>query len=529
MTYLKVLIFSTGAVTLGMELTAARLLEPALGSNQLLWATLIGMILLYLAVGSWLGGRLADRYPQRRAFDIAMVTAGISVGMIPLLSRPILRLAVHGIAAFAPLMLALAMLAVLLLFSVPGVLLGTATPWAIRLSLLNMERAGETVGQFHALATAGSIVGAFLPVLWLIPTFGVRWTFYLLALWLLTVVLIGSRSRRHLWVAATGIAIVAVLMWLARPDAPLRSAWEQETGGEIIFEDETFYNYVAVRRWGSERHLEINDGIGIHSVYHPETLLSLGIWDYFLLAPLASPSSVAVLEDGVLVIGLAAGTVPSLFTTVYGEVPLTGIELDPAIIEIGRRYFDMVQPNLTSVAADGRRWLAVQENRQRWGIIAIDAYRPPYIPFHLATVEFFTEVRNHLAGDGVLAVNVGRTDTNYELVDALVATIRQVLPYVLVVDEPGPPDTLSNSLVLAANKPISAELLRRNLDGMANQLPEEFVDFASTATEFVREAAATDAPILTDDRAPVEQIVHRIIFDYLTGGVASSAGAGIGN
>ncbi|MEZ4614898.1 MAG: fused MFS/spermidine synthase [Caldilineaceae bacterium] len=100
--------------------------------------------------------------------------------------------------------------------------------------------------------------------------------------------------------------------------------------------------------------------------------------------------------QNLLIIGLAAGTVSELYTDIYGPLPITGIELDPQIIEVGQAYFDMMQPNLTAVAADGRRWLADQPDAARWDVIAIDAYRPPYIPFHLTTIEFFTLVRDHL-------------------------------------------------------------------------------------------------------------------------------------
>ncbi len=96
----------------------------------------------------------------------------------------------------------------------------------------------------------------------------------------------------------------------------------------------------------------------MHSVYHPDMLLSQGIWDYFLLAPLFNPAS-STPGDGyhMALIGLAAGTVSELFTDIYGPIDITGVELDPAIIEVGRRYFAMNQPNLTAVAADGRAWL----------------------------------------------------------------------------------------------------------------------------------------------------------------------------
>ena len=516
MRYLATLIFCTGAATLGMELSASRLLEPAFGNNQIVWAALIGLILFYLALGAWLGGVLADRYPQRRALDMAVTLGAVGIALVPLLSTPVLRMAAGGLARFDSGLLAGALLAVLLLFAIPATLLGTATPWAIRLSVQEIGQTGHVAGRMSAIATAGSLVGTFVPVLWLIPTVGTRWTFFILALLVLGVQSVGNLRRPHRWIPLTGLALVAGMAWLSHPGGPLRMGWDDDAG-TIIYEDESLYNYIAVRQWGSERHLELNDGVGIHSVYHPETALSLGIWDYFLLAPLFhAPPMPAPPVDNMLVIGLAAGTVSELVTDIYGPVPITGVELDPQIIAVGQAYFNMTQPNLTPVAADGRAWLAQQPPGAQWDVIAVDAYRPPYIPFHLTTVEFFQLVRAHLTPDGVLAINVGRTDTNFALVDALAATLAQVFPAVYAIDEPGPPATLANTLVVATMRPVDVATVRANIAALDTTYPPEFRSFAQEAGAQIRPAnPPADAPVFTDDKAPVERVVHGIILDYL--------------
>lgn len=527
---LPLLVFTTGAVTLGMELSAARLLEPAFGNSQIVWAALIGLILLYLALGAWLGGKLADRFPQRRELDLVVTLAAIGVALAPTLSPPILQLAAVGLDDFAPGLLVGALLAVFLLFSVPGILLGTVSPWAVRLLVRDLKQTGQLAGRISAIATAGSLVGTFVPVLWLIPTYGTRWTFYLLALTLLLVLLLSTLRTRHWWLPLTGLILVLLLILFLRPGTTVRAAWDNGRLGQIIYEDESLYNYLAVRQWGSERHLKLNDGVGIHSVYHPDTLLSQGIWDYFLLAPLfkscAQPvTSCATVGSPqppvrqLLLIGLAAGTVSGLYTEVYGTIPITGIELDPQIIAVGRDYFAMNQPNLTAIAADGRRWLQQQPATAQWDLVAIDAYRPPYIPFHLTTVEFFTLVRDHLTADGVVAINVGRTAQNFALVDALAATLRQVFPAVYALDEPGPADNLGNSLVVATRQPITLAQVQANLAGLPESLPAEFRAFATTAVARARPLTPAAATLVfTDDRAPVEQVVHRIIWSFMTGG-----------
>lgn len=534
MNRLTFLVFTTGAVTLGMELSAARLLEPAFGNNQIVWAALIGLILLYLALGAWIGGRLADRYPHPRYLVLVATLAAIGVALIPLFSGRVLRMAATGMDSFAINLLAGSLLAILLLFSVPGILLGTVSPWAVRLAVSDLHTTGKTAGRLYAIGTAGSIIGTFLPVLWLIPTFGTRWTFFILALILAIVLTLISLREQHRWIPLVGLVLILGLAFFSRPGGAVRGEWDSGATGAILYEDESRYNYIAVREWGSERHLKLNDGIGIHSVYHPDMVLSQGIWDYFLLAPFfrqatqdpSSPNDIQPEEirpDNVLLIGLAAGTVSELLTNIYGPIPITGIELDPQIIEVGQRYFEMNQPNLTAVAADGRHWLARQHKDTKWEMVAIDAYRPPYIPFHLTTVEFFTLVRDHMSEQGVLAINVGRTANNFALVDALVSTLSVVFPSVHIIDEPGPAQNLGNSLVVATMEPTQLERYKQNIAGISAEFdvafPAEFVTFAQGTVAHARVAqSSTTLRPFTDDHAPVERVVHGIVWDFMTQG-----------
>jgi predicted membrane-bound spermidine synthase len=520
MRYLSILIFTTGAVTLGMELSASRLLEPAFGNSQIVWAALIGLILLYLSAGAWLGGKLADRFPRRRELDYTMTIAAAGIALAAVVSRPVLTTAAASMAQFSVGLLASALLAIFLLFSIPGILLGAASPWVLRLALDENDETthtGRVAGRFTAIGTAGSLIGTFVPVLWLIPTVGTRWTFFLLALTLLTVITLGSLSSAYRWVPLGTLVAVLLLALFTRPGLPL--LLDNAEAGEVIYADESLYNTIVVRQWGPERHLKLNEGIGLHSVSHPQMVLSQGIWDYFLLAPLFRTGDVLPgPKDSLLLIGLAAGTVSELYTNIYGPIPITGVELDPQIIEVGQTYFGMAQPNLTPVAADGRRWLAQQPDDATWSLIAVDAYRPPYIPFHLTTMEFFQLTHDHLTANGVLAINVGRTPTNFALVDALATTAQQVYPAVFLLDEPGPPGTLANTLLIATKSPSTLEeTLLTNVAALPETLPVEFRDFALQATQVARPATPPPTtPIFTDDHAPVERIVHSIILDFLT-------------
>lgn len=518
--FLPVLVFGAGAGTLGIELSAARLLEPWFGNSQIVWAALIALVLACLALGAWLGGKLGDRSPRLDQLLLGVAAAGLATGLIPLAAPAVLRIAVQDLLHFEASLLVAAILVVGVLLGVPVILLGAVTPWALRIALTSVQSGGHTAGRLYAAATLGSIAGTLLPVLWLIPALGTRWTFHLMATFLMLLAASGAPwLSRHRWsLALLGLGGTLLLLGLGflTDTQAVRQVGSQTDAGELIYEDESRFNYIAVRRKGTELYLKLNEGVGIHSVHHPDTLLSLGIWDYFLLAPWfsAEPPDPAAAE--VLIIGLAAGTVSALWTAIYGPAPITGIELDPQIIEVGQTYFGMNQPNLTAIAADGRQWLQAQPASRQWDVIAIDAYRVPYIPFHLATVEFFALVQAHLTPAGAVAINVGRTREDQVLVDHLVATMAQVFPTVMAVHEPVPAEALGNTLVVGLAQATELEQYHTHIANLSTDYPAAFRTFAQTSLVHATYAHARAGAVpLTDDRAPIERIVHGMVWDFL--------------
>ncbi len=521
--YLYMLVFTAGFATLGVELSASRLLDPWFGSSLIVWASLIGLILLYLTLGYWLGGKIADRSPHLVTVLRLAAVGAFGIGLIPTLARPVLRVASQGIAALDAGLLAGSMAAMLVLFSVPVTLLGCVSPYGVRLAIRDVNGSGRIAGRLYAVSTAGSILGAFLPVLLLIPNIGTRRTFALLSASLLLIILIGFlriRRRQELLITLAALLLVFLLGW--QSSGPVRP-----TAG-LVYDTESAFNYIQVLDLGTERQLRLNEGEGIHSVYRPAGGLADGIWDYFLIAPAFNPAPYGPERvRRAYVGGLAAGTIPKLLTEAYGPIAIDGAELDPAIIRVGQDWFEMTEPNLNAVAMDARRFLQMSETASSatqhlpntagtgYDLIAVDAYRPPYIPFHLTTVEFFQLARDRLAEDGVVAVNVGRTHTDYSLVDAIAATMSIVFPDVYVVDLPDEGSNLGNSLVVATKRPSSLSDFRANLPRFDQPLLAQLALQASARTRLAAPPPGT--PIFTDDRAPVEQVVHALVLRHMLG------------
>ncbi|MEA3337809.1 MAG: fused MFS/spermidine synthase [Chloroflexota bacterium] len=517
--YLNLLVFVAGLVTLGLELTAARLLDPWFGNSILVWTALIGLILASLSVGYWIGGKLADRRPSATLLYTICLVAALLVALVPVASRPILQRAALSSLNLenvsAGLLLAAAV-SIFLLFSFPTLLLGIVSPFAARLAVSDVETSGQTVGRLYALSSVGSLTGTFLPVLVLIPSIGTRLTFILLAGLLAAVALIGLFLEKGRRAAPFFLALplLILLTWLSSQGAVKPSKG-------LVHEGESLYNYYQVLQKGSETWLKLNEGIGLHSVYHPQSALSNGIWDYFLVAPLFAqreanpqPADTASVTSMYLV-GLAGGTAAQLYSKVYGPIPIDGVELDPDIVQAAYDYFHLGDyPNIDAVAADGRTWLMAQPPDKRYSVIAVDAYRPPYIPFQLATVEFFRLAREHLEEDGVIAVNAARSQDDYRLVNALASTMGQVFPSVYVIDESTEGFALGNSLLVATVQPTTLSDFQANaaaIDPSAQPLLAEMIRRSATTAR----PANTDGPVLTDDRAPIEQIIHSIMLRYL--------------
>jgi predicted membrane-bound spermidine synthase len=498
------LVFVSGMASLGIEFGASRLLAPYFGTSLYVWGVLIGLILVYLSAGYVIGGRLADRYPRAELLYQITAWAGLWVGVIPLVSYPILLASQQGFKELSAGLVAGTLLSVVLLFAVPVILLGCVSPFAIRLLLKDVETGGNTAGRVYALSTAGSILGTFLPAFWLIPTFGTRPTLEGFGLALVLISVAGLWPRRRLY-ASFGVAVI--IAWIFLP-----SGIKPPEVGTLVFERESAYNYIQVVQVGNRTELILNEGQAIHSVYDSGTdPLTHGYWDDLLVAGAFRPApSGAAAPRSIAILGLAGGTMARQYRIAYGDgVDITGVEIDPDILAAGHRYFHLGDARAHEVVSDARYWLDTQA--AAYDVVILDAYRQPYIPFQLTTKEFFQQVRAHLNPGGVAAVNVGRTATDYRLVDALASTMAAVYSNVYLVDDP----SSANTLVFGTTSPMSMDDITRNMESLSS--PVAAVAALNVLANGKLRVSPYHGQVFTDDLAPVERLIDEIIFSYVTG------------
>ena len=427
--FLLVTVFISGLVSLAVEFAASRLLGNYFGTSNLVWASIVGLILIYLTLGYFIGGSWADRSPKFETLFKILSWAALAIGLIPIASRPILQLASQAFDTLALGALFGSFTVVMILFIIPVTLLGMASPFAIRLSIEDAQKAGGVSGRIYAISTLGSFIGTFLPVLVLVPTIGTYRTFLVLAALLLIFALIGlflvGRFRlllKYIWM----VIIIIILFVIG-----VRGL-DKKTDG-LVYETESSYNYIQVLQQDGYSLLRLNEGQGVHSIYKPDQLNFNGPWEQVLSAPFFNPSPVDPAKvNRIAIVGLAAGTTAREALAVFPNAIVDGIEIDPKIVEVGQKYFAMQDDRLNVIIQDGR-W-AMTNSSNQYDIISVDAYRPPYIPWHMTTVEFFSTLQQHLTANGVVVINVGRAPEDRRLVDALYTTMKQVFPTVYISD-----------------------------------------------------------------------------------------------
>src|SRR6185295_19055019 len=163
-----VAVFIAGGVLLGLEIASSRVMAPFFGNSLYVWGSLIGIVLAGLSTGYWLGGIMADRYPTPRLLVALLGTAALLVLAIPFVDGWVL----DRVVAWDPGPRLNPVVATILLFGLPSLVLGSVSPVAVRLKASSIEGLGRTAGRLFALSTAGSIAGTFLTSFWLIPELG---------------------------------------------------------------------------------------------------------------------------------------------------------------------------------------------------------------------------------------------------------------------------------------------------------------------------------------------------------------------
>ncbi len=494
---LHAVVFVCGAVLMGLEIVGSRILAPYFGNSIFVWGSLISVVLAALSLGYWLGGIAADRWPRLTVLGILIAVPGVMIALLPFAYPGLNRaIAASGLGTrMSPLVSSL------VLFLVPGVFLGTISPFAVRLQARAVASVGTTAGGLYAVSTTGSIAGTLATAFYLIVAIGVANIVHGLGLTLLltaAAVFAGDRrtGRAGAMLVCAGLVILAV-------------AWEARTRAAapgLVLDMDSFYNHIRVADEAGMRYMDFDNLRQSAMLLEEPWELRLRYTRFLALALAFQPE-----PKRVLVLGLGGGSFPKRLYRDYPQVVVDAVDIDPEVLRIAKEYFQVPEDSrLRLYRQDGRRFL--QETTGKYDLILLDAYNSDTIPFHLTTREFYQELAAHLAPGGVVVSNIigALRGPQSGFFRAMYRTLAETFPTVHVVptyDGGGAFAQSEINILLFAGRDgprlSRAELMARAGRVGGRLVPaSDLVEYASNLLELP--IPVSDVPVLTDDYAPVE-------------------------
>jgi spermidine synthase len=487
--FILLVAFLSGIAVTAMEISATRIVAPFVGSSSIVWTNVIGVVLAALSVGYYVGGRLAEKRPDINILLAVILGTGIFFLAVPYVANPIIRALMAltaGKSAFVQIFFGSALITVVL-FGLPLVVLGMVSPFLIKVySSAPDSKVGIAAGSISALSTVGSIIGTFLPTLWLIPQFGTKRTILVFAFLLVLLGAAGMASKNPKMISFALIGFTAFTPYVGavRPDQGM------------IYETESAYQYIQVRNYKGVRYLMFNQERGFQSKYDPKAVITGYYYDYFPLLPHLQGYRKGT-KVRVLLIGLAGAAISREFDHYLGDdVVVDAIEVDPKAIEVSRQWFALdTQRHVNVINEDGRIFL--DRTKNKYDLILVDAYQnATYIPWTLTTQEFWRQVQARLKPRGIVSINVNVWYIT-PLIRALANTQASIFRNVYMAK------ARVNYLLTASDEPLDFTQLPRVIE-YAEQHPAAEV----LAKDSQRVPFRADGLVLTDDRAPVEFLTY---------------------
>jgi spermidine synthase len=497
--------FFAGAILMSLEIVGSRILAPQYGNSVVVWASLIGVFMAALATGYWLGGLLADRWPRRGGVGVVLAIAGLLTTLIPLAAPYVFAMAGDSLRRGS-------LLAAMGLFFLPTTLMGTVSPYAIRLQEIGEGRLGRTAGRLYAISTVGSILGTLVTAFWLIPLAGVAMLVVSLGIALLVLASVTFASaltegaNRSMAIASLAVAIILGSSVAATGRASvMESLFGQPQSERLLIEKDSLYHHIRVSDEGGIRYLRFDKHIQTSMPLANHLGTGYVLPEYFHLARIIRPSI-----RSVLLIGLGGATIPKQFLSEYPDVTMDAVEIDDEVAVIARRWF--YQPPESDrfhvYVEDGRRFLATHPEK-KYDYIIIDAFHADSLPFHLFTTQFFELCRAHLNANGLIGINLigAREGPNSGVVASVYQTVGGAFPerYVFPIGFHMSPSRFARrNVCLIAGQSVrmsEAELRAAAMKSAHPHFARYVVDLES------RPPDTKYAKTLSDDYAPVDDLL----------------------
>jgi spermidine synthase len=482
---LEITVFICGAALMVLELVGSRVLAPYVGTSLVVWTSLIGIIMGFLSLGYYVGGKLADREATSEKLAGVIFGAALFVLVIIFINSPVLKM----INLFDLNLYLGAVVSTLILFAIPSFLLGIVSPYAVKLKIKTLDFTGRTVGDLYAISTVGSIVGTFAAGFLLIPFLGTIRILYLIVAFLLLASLC-AWQQKFFKTRLLAILILIIIIIISF----VRSASASPAQGIDV--DSQYSRLWVYQGWLKDTKQPIrvlsNDPLGIQSgmFLDGDKSLVFKYSKYYWLGDLINPNI-----SEALVIGGAAYSYPKDFLKSHGSAGLDVVEIDPKMTELAKKYFELKDdPRLHIFHQDARVFL--NDNKKKYDAIYVDAFTSHLsVPYQLTTREAVHELYDGLNDGGVVAINLisAIKGDKGKFLRAEYATYKSIFPqlYLFRVYNTNPYQPQNLILVaVKSEKPANLKSDNAVIHGLLDTLWIEKVD--------------SDIPVLTDDYAPVD-------------------------
>ena len=480
---LEITTFIAGATGMIVELVASRILSPYLGSSNLIWTCIIGMMLAFMSIGYFIGGKISDKYPKMNLLSLFILDASIFISIIPLIE-------VYAIEPLSKKNISLPIIAIIcstITFGIPSLLLATASPFAVKLKEKDEKQIGQVSGKMSAISTIGSIFGTFLAGFILIPKLGVK-NIILMIVVILNILSFILQEEKNIKYIIKSIIILLILVAVVLLGKKLFYQKYQD----MILDTDSEYSRIWIRKLVNDSGKEYNTlevDLGLESIASNEKKLTSEYLKYYDLFDYYQENT-----DNVLLIGGAAYTYPSYYLENFKEKKIDVVEIDPKMTELAQKYFnlDINNSNLTIYHEDGRRFLNTSNNK--YDCILVDAFKGLNVPFQLTTVEALENEKRLLNNDGIIISNIfsALEGENSKFLRNEYTTYKKIFDNVKVfkVDLGSDDNTEMQNYILVA------------FNGKQIENPEKFEKYAKLLSTEMTEIDI-DGEVLTDDLCDV--------------------------
>ena len=478
---LEIIVFLSGAIGMGLELIAARVLSPYVGSSNVVWTSIIGIILVSMSIGYWIGGKKADKDANIDELSNILLLAAIFTGLIPLLETVIVKI----LAELIPNLIVAAILCAIIVFSIPSFILAMISPFAVKVKSKEDNEIGSLSGKISSLSTIGSIVGTFLMGFVLIPNIGVTNINIGVTILLVLMSFIAREKidKKFIYTSILSICIILILVilgkWLFKLSNP-----------DIVLDTDSQYSRIWVKQIQTQKanYKTLQVDTGLESYINQETgemgaryLRYYDLFEYFNKD-----------AKNTLLIGGAAYTYPIHYLQKYEDKKIDVVEIDDKMTQIAVDQFglNINDSRLQVFNQDGRSYLNYSKNK--YDTILIDAFKGLNAPFELTTYEALVHAKNMLNENGMVLTNIIASIEGEEsdFIEYEYATYKAIFDDVKIFMVANKDRTDRQNLILVGIKG------NPQIDETKTSEYLQYLDMEVTEFE-------TDKNIVTDDFAPI--------------------------